>query len=44
MQDGNIGVHLQAPRGGTNANGVGSELTFFVARISLFCYSWFRLQ
>ena len=45
IQDGNIGLQLQVPRGGTNPNGVGSELTnFFFARISLFCYSWFRLQ
>ena len=28
-QDGNIGLHLQVPRGGTHLNGVGSELTFF---------------
>ena len=42
-QDGSTGLHLQAPCGGTHLNGVGSELTFFFARIS-FCYSWFRLQ
>ena len=28
-QDGNIGLHVQVPRGGTHPNGVGSELTFF---------------
>ena len=28
-EDGNIGLHLQVPRGGTHLNGVGSELTFF---------------
>ena len=46
VQDGNIGLHLQVPRGGTHLNGVGSELTIFfiLLRISLFCYSWFRLQ
>ena len=45
MQDGNIGLHLQAPRGGTNLNGIGSELTFFFLLQSLFFrYSWFRLQ
>ena len=27
--DGNIGLQLQVPRGGTNPNGVGSEVTFF---------------
>ena len=43
IQDGNIGFHLQVPRGGTHPNGVGSELTKFFARI-VFCYSWFRLQ
>ena len=36
-QDGNIGLHLQVPRGGTHPNGVGSELTFFdFAQISFF--------
>ena len=34
-QDGNIGLLLQVPRGGTHLNGVGSELTFFLLR-SLF--------
>ena len=34
-QDGNIGLHLQVPRGGTHLNRVGSELTFFFLR-SLF--------
>ena len=29
IQDGNIGLHLQVPRGGTHLNGVGSELTIF---------------
>ena len=33
IQDGNIGLQLQVPRGGTNPNGVGSELTIF-SRIS----------
>ena len=33
IQDGNIGLHLQIPRGGTHPNGVGSELTIFFARI-----------
>ena len=28
-QDGNIGLHLQVPRGGTHLNRVGSELTIF---------------
>ena len=48
VQDGNIGLQLQVPRSGTNPNGVGSELTFFFARISLFLvtvgfvYSWWR--
>ena len=41
--DGNINLHLQVPRGGTNPNGVGCELTFFLLE-SLFCSSWFRLQ
>ena len=37
IQDGNIGLQLLVPRGGTKPNGVGSELTkFFFARISLF--------
>ena len=30
IQDGNIGLHLQVPRGGTHPNGVGSELTCFL--------------
>ena len=30
IQDGNIGLHLQVPRGGTHPNGVRSELTFFL--------------
>ena len=34
IQDGNIGLQLQVPRGGANPNGVGSELTIFFARIS----------
>ena len=29
IQDGNIGFHLQFPRGGTHPNEVGSELTIF---------------
>ena len=29
IQDGNIGLQLQVPRGGTNPNGVGSELKNF---------------
>ena len=29
IQDGNIGLQLQVPRGGANPNGVGSELTIF---------------
>ena len=37
IQDGNIGLHLQIPRGGTHPNGVRSELTVFF-------YSWFHLQ
>ena len=45
IQDGNIGLHLQVPRGGTHPNGVGSELTiFFLLESLFFCYSWFRLQ
>ena len=45
IHDGNIALQLQVPRGGTNPNGVGSELTiFFCSTLSLFCYSWFRLQ
>ena len=41
IQDGNIGLHLQVPRGGTHPYGVGSELTkIFVARISFL----FRFQ
>ena len=44
-QDGNNGLHLQVPRGGTHLNGVGCELTFFIILLrSHFCYSWFRLQ
>ena len=43
-QAGNIGLQLQVPRGGAHPNRVGSEITKIVARISLFCYSWFRLQ
>ena len=35
IQDGNIGLRLQVPRGGTHPNGVGSELAIFFARISL---------
>ena len=42
IQDGNIGLHLQVPRGGTHPNGVGSELTgvialFFVAVVFVYC-------
>ena len=46
LQDGNMGLQLQVPRGGTNPNGVGSELTqiFFLLESLFFCYSWFRLQ
>ena len=44
IQDGNIGLHLQVPRGGAHPNGVGSELTIFFLLESLFCCSWFRLQ
>ena len=33
IQDGNIGVHLQVPRGGTHPNGVRSELTIFITQI-----------
>ena len=35
IQDGNIGLHLQVPRGGTHPNGVGSELTklFFCSNL-----------
>ena len=44
IQDGNIGLQLQVPRGGTHPNGVGSELTIFSLLGSLFCHSWFRLQ
>ena len=46
IQDGNIGLHLQVPRGGTHPNGVRSELTLKkkIPQVSLFCYSWFRLQ
>ena len=36
IQDGNIGLHLQVPRGGTHPNGVGSELT-----ILFFCSDLF---
>ena len=36
IQDGNIGLHLQVPRGGTQPNGVGSELTIFYLLESLF--------
>ena len=35
-QDGNIGLHLQVPRGGTHPNGFGSELTNFFLVESLF--------
>ena len=38
------GIHLQAHRGGTSLNGIGSELiNFWTVQIS-YCYSWFRLQ
>ena len=43
IQDGNIGLQLQVPRGGTHPNGVGSEVTFFLLEC-LFFYSWFRLH
>ena len=43
IQDGNIGLHLQVPLGGTHPNVVGSELTIFFARIFV-TYSWFHLQ
>ena len=44
-QDGNIGLHLQVPRGGTHLKGVGKELTIFLFCSDLFfCDSWFRLQ
>ena len=36
IQDGNIGFHLQVPRGGAHTNGVGSELTNFFLLESLF--------
>ena len=32
IQDGNIGLRLQVPRGGTHLNGVGSELTIWPLR------------
>ena len=35
IQDVNIGLHLQVPRGGSHLNGVGSELTYF-SQISFF--------
>ena len=35
MQDGNIGLQLQVPRGGTHPNGVGSDLTYFFLLESL---------
>ena len=36
------GILLQALRGGTSLNGLGSEL---IKKLSdIFCYSWFRLQ
>ena len=38
------GIHLQAHRGGTSLNGIGSELTIFLIAWISFCYSWFRLQ
>ena len=45
IQDGNIGLHLQVPRGGTHPNGVGSELTIFLLQSFFFVavgfvYSW----
>ena len=36
IQDGNIDLQLQVPRGGTKPNGVGSELTIFLLLESLF--------
>ena len=36
IQDGNIGLQLQVPRGGTHPNGVGSELTIFFLLESFF--------
>ena len=44
IQDGNIGLHLQALRGGTHPDGLGSELTIFLLESLFFCYTWFRLQ
>ena len=38
------GIHLQAHRGGTSLNGIGSELIIFLIVQISFCYSWFRLQ
>ena len=35
IQGGNIGLHLQVPRGGTHPNGVGSELTIFFCSLFL---------
>ena len=35
IQDGNFGLQLQVPCGGTHLNGVGSELAFFFLRISV---------
>ena len=34
------GIHLQAHRGGTSLDGIGSEFTIFLID---FCDSWFRL-
>ena len=40
IQDGNIGLHLQVPRGGTHPNGVGSELTGFLLSFLLQLFSF----
>ena len=44
IQDGNTGLHLQVPRGGTHPSGVGSELTIFFCSNLFFCCSWFCFQ
>ena len=36
IQDGNIGLQLQVPRGGTHPNGFGSKLTIFLTCSDLF--------
>ena len=44
IQDQNIGLHLQVPRGGTHPDGVGSELIFFLAllfvTVGFVCSRW----